>query len=148
MPTAGAFAGREHQLPVRVYYEDTDFTGLTYHASYVRFFERGRTDGLRVIGVGHADLLSTPDPCAFAVTRLTIEFLRSSRIDDALLVRTQFRAVRGPRLLIAQRITRGEAAIATAEVEAACIRPGGGVRRPPAGLAGRLAPWLLEPYSS
>ncbi|HEV7156767.1 MAG TPA: acyl-CoA thioesterase, partial [Caulobacteraceae bacterium] len=50
MPTAGAFAGREHQLPVRVYYEDTDFTGLTYHASYVRFFERGRTDGLRVIG--------------------------------------------------------------------------------------------------
>ena len=56
-PTAGRFDGREHLLPVRVYYEDTDFTGLVYHANYVRYFERGRSDFLRAIGVGHADLL-------------------------------------------------------------------------------------------
>lgn len=139
IPTAGAFTGSEHRLPVRVYYEDTDFTGLVYHASYIRFFERGRTDGLRLIGVGHGELLAAQDPCAFAVTRLAVEFLGPGRIDDALVVRTLFKAVRGPRLFISQSITRGEVVIARAEVEAACIRPGGGVRRPPAGLAERLA---------
>jgi len=147
-PTAGAFVGREHQLPVRVYYEDTDFTGLVYHASYVRFFERGRTDGLRLMGVGHTELLAAADPCAFAVTRITIEFRSPARIDDALVVRTRFKAVRGPRLFISQAITSGEVAIASAEVEAACIRPGGGVRRPPPGLATHLAPWLSEAQSS
>ena len=147
-PSAGAFVGREHQLPVRVYYEDTDFTGLVYHASYVRFFERGRTDGLRLMGVGHTELLAAADPCAFAVTRMTVEFKNPARIDDALVVRTRFRAVRGPRLIISQTITRAEMAIASAEVEAACIRPGGGVRRPPPDLAARLAPWLVEAQSS
>ncbi len=57
-------------LPVRVYYEDTDFTGVVYHASYLRFFERGRTEFLRAAGVEHAALLALPEPCAFAVTRI------------------------------------------------------------------------------
>lgn len=147
-PTAGAFVGRAHQLPVRVYYEDTDFTGLVYHASYVRFFERGRTDGLRLMGVGHTELLAAADPCAFAVIRLAIEFVNPAAIDDALTVCSLFQAIRGPRLIINQKIIRGEAIIATAEVEAVCIRPGGRVRRPPAGMATCLAPWLAEPQSS
>ena len=69
-PSAGVFSGREHRLPVRVYYEDTDFTGVVYHASYLRFFERGRTEFLRAAGVEHSALLALPEPCAFAVTRL------------------------------------------------------------------------------
>jgi acyl-CoA thioester hydrolase len=133
---------------VRVYYEDTDFTGVVYHASYVRFFERGRTDGLRTVGIGHADLLNAHDPCAFIVTRLVIEFQKTARIDDALLVRTLFEEVRGPRLIIRQQITRGEAVIARAEVEAACIRPGGRARRPPPELASRLRPFLRVATSS
>jgi acyl-CoA thioester hydrolase len=141
-PSAGAFVGREHRLPIRVYYEDTDFTGVVYHASYLRFFERGRTDGLRLAGVGHTELLERDDPCAFAVIRITVDFKSAARIDDALLVRTLFDAIDGPRLKIRQEITRGDAMIATAEVEAACIRPGGGARRPPAEMHAKLAPYL------
>ena len=147
-PSAGVFVGREHRLAVRVYYEDTDFTGVVYHASYVRFFERGRTDGLRVIGISHAQLLARSDPCAFTVTRLAIEFVRVGRIDDALVVRTLFEAVKGPRLFIRQRITRGVDEIASADVEAACIRPDGRARRPPAEMALRLGPYLAKSPSS
>ena len=143
-PSAGVFVGREHQLAVRVYYEDTDFTGVVYHASYVRFFERGHTDGLRLMGVGHAELLAMADPCAFAVTRLAIDFVSAARIDDALVVHTWFEQARGPRLYIRQQITRHGALIATAEVEAACIRPDGRPRRPPAGMVERVGPFLAK----
>jgi len=142
-PSAGVFVGREHQLAVRVYYEDTDFTGVVYHASYVRFFERGRTDGLRLMGVGHADLLTLPDPCAFAVTRLAIDFVSAARIDDALIVHTWFEAAKGPRLFIRQEISRASALIARAEVQAVCVRPDGRARRPPTGMAERVAPFLV-----
>ena len=144
-PSSGVFVGREHQLPVRVYYEDTDFTGVAYHGAYVRFFERGRSDGLRVAGVVHTELFEGPDPTAFTVTRLTIDFLAAARIDDALVVRTTFDEIRGSRLIIRQAITRGETLIARAEVEAACIRPGGRARRPPPELRQRLNPYLQAP---
>jgi acyl-CoA thioester hydrolase len=144
-PSAGVFVGREHRLAVRVYYEDTDFTGVVYHGAYVRFLERGRSDGLRVAGVKHADLLAASDPAAFTVTRLAIDFVRAARIDDALIVRTLFEEVKGPRLIIRQSITRGEEIISRAEVEAACIRPDGRARRPPPELAARLAPYLRGP---
>jgi acyl-CoA thioester hydrolase len=144
-PSAGAFVGREHRLPVRVYYEDTDFSGVVYHASYARFFERGRTDGLRLLGVGHTELLALPEPCAFAVTRLVIDFVSAARIDDALLVHTWFEEVKGPRLSIRQEISRAGALVARAEVAAACIRPADGrARRPPPGMAERLAPYLAR----
>ena len=120
-PDSGHLGGREHRLPVRVYYEDTDFTGVVYHGNYARYFERGRSDFLRVAGISHAELLARDEPSAFTVTKLTIEFRRAARIDDALVVRTTYDAIRGPRLFISQRITRGEELIATAEVEAACI---------------------------
>src|ERR1700709_2251409 len=83
-PSAGWMDGCEHVLPVRTYYEDTDFTGVVYHGAYVRFFERGRTDFLRLAGVNHAALLQRPDPLAFTVTRLAVDFRRAARIDDAL----------------------------------------------------------------
>ena len=134
--------GVEHVLPVRIYYEDTDFTGVVYHGGYVRFFERGRTDFLRLAGVHHAALLQRPDPFAFTVTRLAVAFQRPARIDDALEVRTRYHAVRGPRLLIRQRIVRGPEAIAEAEVEAACIDLSGRPRRPPADLLAALAPYF------
>src|SRR5665213_1499918 len=95
LPTAGVFEGREHVLPVRVYYEDTDLTGVVYHANYVRYFERGRSDFLRLAGVSHASLLRLDQPAAFAVTRLAIEFRSATRIDDALEVRTLFESTRG-----------------------------------------------------
>ncbi|MEG1030068.1 MAG: YbgC/FadM family acyl-CoA thioesterase, partial [Brevundimonas sp.] len=100
LPTAGRFDGQDHLLPVRVYYEDTDFTGLVYHANYVRYFERGRSDFLRVAGVGHVELLEQDEPLAFVVSDLVIKYLKPARIDDALVVRTRYEAIKGPRLII------------------------------------------------
>jgi len=140
IPTAGVIEGREHLLPVRVYYEDTDFTGVVYHANYVRYFERGRSDFLRVAGVRHAELLEREDPAAFAITRMEIDFKRAARIDDALVVRTTYDAAKGPRLFISQRITRGEELVCAAKVEAACIDMQGRPRKPPAGMLDLLRP--------
>jgi len=144
-PSAGWFEGREHVLPVRVYYEDTDFTGVVYHANYLRYFERGRSDFLRMAGVSHTDLLAHHEPTAFVVTRVEIDFKKPARIDDGLLVRTTYDAVKGPRLAITQRITRGDDVIATAAVSAACISLHGRPRKPPPGLVEALKPWFAPP---
>lgn len=140
IPTAGVIDGREHLLPVRVYYEDTDFTGVVYHANYLRYFERGRSDFLRVAGVHHAELLDRDDPAAFAITRMELDFKRAARIDDALVVRTTYDAAKGPRLFISQRITRDEELICAAKVEAACIDLQGRPRKPPPGMLETLRP--------
>lgn len=141
-PTHGRFEGREHRLPVRVYYEDTDFTGLVYHGSYVRFFERGRTDALRTLGVGHAELLEDDRPSAFVVSTMTLRFLKPARIDDALTVVTRFEAVRGPRLLISQTILRGQEVLCEADVVAVCIHLDGRPRRPGKAMVERIRPLL------
>lgn len=143
-PSAGWFEGREHVLPVRVYYEDTDFTGVVYHANYVRYFERGRSDFLRLAGVGHAELLDRPDPAAFVITKLAIEFKRPGRIDDALTVRTTYDVLKGPKLEIAQAIFRDDELLATAAVHAACIHLDGRPRRPPEILVEKLKGFLLS----
>jgi acyl-CoA thioester hydrolase len=141
-PSAGRFEGRDHLLPVRVYYEDTDFTGLVYHANYVRYFERGRSDFLRLAATGHQELLDRDDPLAFVVVRMELAFKRGARIDDALVVRTRYDSVKGARLLISQQIERGGELMVSAEVEAACIDLQGRPKRPPKSLAEGLAPWL------
>ena len=79
---------------MRVYYEDTDFTGVVYHANYLRYFERGRSEMLRVMGTPP----DREDHGAFAVTRVTIDYRAAARIHDALLVRTRFTGMKGPRL--------------------------------------------------
>jgi len=141
-PTAGRFEGREHRLPVRVYYEDTDFTGLVYHGNYVRYFERGRSDALRLMGIGHAELLDGDQPMAFVVTKMELAFLRPARIDDELLVRTRYEAVKGPRLLISQTITRADDDLCRADVEVVCIHMDGRPRRPTKALVEKVRPWL------
>ncbi|MES2897687.1 MAG: tol-pal system-associated acyl-CoA thioesterase [Pseudomonadota bacterium] len=139
-PSAGWLDGREHVLPVRIYYEDTDFTGVVYHANYVRYFERGRSDFLRVAGIRHAELQA--QDAAFAIVRMELEFKRAARIDDALLVRTTYDSARGPRLFIGQKIFRGEELICRAQVEAACIDLAGRPRKPPAGMLEQLRPYF------
>lgn len=141
-PSHGRFEGREHRLPVRVYYEDTDFTGLVYHGSYVRFFERGRTDALRTLGIGHADMLDGETPTAFVVAEMALRFLSPARIDDALTVVTRFEAVKGPRLVMAQSIRRDDRILCEADVVAACIHLDGRPRRPSPALRAAVAPLL------
>lgn len=144
LPTAGRFDVRDHLLPVRVYYEDTDFTGLVYHANYVRYFERGRSDFLRAIGVGHADLLEQDQPMAFVVAELNIRYLKPARIDDALVVRTVYEQVKGVRLIIRQTVERGGEVLCRADVTAVCIHLDGRPRRPSKGLIEKVTPWLAK----
>jgi acyl-CoA thioester hydrolase len=141
-PSAGRFEGRAHLLPVRIYYEDTDFTGLVYHANYLRFFERGRSDFLRLAGVHHSALLEGEQPIGFAVNKMALEFQRPARIDDALVVKTWFERLKGPRIFISQTLWRGAETLVAAQVEVCCISLSGRPRKPPAMLLGRLAPFL------
>lgn len=147
-PDGGRFEGRVHHLPVRIYYEDTDFSGAVYHANYLRYFERGRSDFLRLAGIAHTALLEGADPIAFAVVRMTLDFVKSARIDDALLVRTAYDAVRGPRLFITQSIQRRDEEIARAAVEACCISLTGRPKRPPPLLSEKLTPYFQVPAST
>lgn len=139
-PTAGAFEGREHQLPVRIYYEDTDFSGIVYHANYLRYLERGRSDFFRLAGISHTELAQ--QETAFAIIRMELDFKRSARIDDALLVRTTYDRVEGARLFVTQRITRGEDVVLEAKGVAVCISLSGRPRRPTAEMLDKLSPWL------
>jgi acyl-CoA thioester hydrolase len=143
-PSSGRFDAHGHVLPVRVYYEDTDFTGVVYHANYLRFFERGRTEFLRAAGVDHRTLLELPDPCAFTVTKLTIQYRRPARVDDALEVRTVYQRLRGVRIEVRQQLLRGEELLSEAEVEVICISTDGRPRRPPPELLSRIRPLLAE----
>ena len=125
-------------LPVRVYYEDTDFSGVVYHAAHLKFFERGRTEALRACGVIHSEMLKRAEPLAFAVTKMTIEWRAPARIDDLLEVRTRFVEVKGARMMLEQEIRCGANLIARADVEAACMNLEGRARRLPADLATSL----------
>ncbi len=128
-------------LPVRVYFEDTDFSGSVYHASYLRFMERGRSDFLRSVGVGHRALAAGEEgePLSFAVRQMTIDFLRAATIDDLLEVETRVMRVDGARLALAQRIDRAGEMLVTAELTIAVVSASGKARRIPRSIAAQLA---------
>jgi acyl-CoA thioester hydrolase len=145
LPPAGRFDGRAHLIPIRIYYEDTDFSGLVYHANYLRYFERGRSDFLRAAGIGHSALLAGENPTAFAILRIELDFKQAARIDDALVVRTCFDRVEGARLHISQAIMREGRTITAAAVEACCITPPHGrPKRAPEAMITQLKPFLLQ----
>ena len=145
LPASGRFDGKAHLLPVRVYYEDTDFTGVVYHANYLRYFERGRSEFLRLTGVSHTQLRDLDPPMAFVVVRMTIDYRKAARIDDALIVRTQYERVVKARLHVRQTLLRGLDVIAEAVEEIACIDLDGRPRRPPQALMDGLRTWFLAP---
>lgn len=128
----------EFAFSVRVYYEDTDFSGVVYHARYLHFFERGRTEALRACNISHTELLAREEPLAFAVRKMTTEWISPARIDDVLEVATRFVEVTGARLIIEQAIRREGALIARAEVEAACMNLDGRPSRLPREIVARL----------
>ncbi|MCU0882091.1 MAG: acyl-CoA thioesterase [Hyphomonadaceae bacterium] len=119
-------------------------SGVVYHANYLRYFERGRSDFLRLAGVNHTELLARDPPLAFAVTAMDIRYRKAARIDDSLRVTTTYDSIKGVRLRISQTVTRGDDVIATAEVEAVCIDLSGRPRRPFAELMSQLGPYLLS----
>jgi acyl-CoA thioester hydrolase len=126
-----------HLLPVRVYYEDTDFSGVVYHASYLRFMERGRTELIRSLGVAQRELFDGEIPLAFAVRRMTIDWLKPAVMDDELTIETTPTIARGASMEISQRVLRRAEVLLTAEVIVACVGAGR-ARRIPEALRKRL----------
>ncbi len=131
-PTAGRFDGTCHLLPVRVYFEDTDLSGIVYHANYLRFAERGRSDFLRMAGVHHHELATQDPPIYFTIQRLEIDFVKPARVDDELLIKTYADRVSGARLDMRQEITKDGEILARLVVKAACINDLGRPQRLPA----------------
>jgi acyl-CoA thioester hydrolase len=128
----GTIVNGRHVMSVRVYYEDTDFSGVVYHASYLRFMERGRTNHLRLLGADHRALFEeveqeTPG-FAFVVRSMQIEFLKPARMDDVLQVTTAPEEVRGASITLHQRVMRGDELLIEARVRVAFVS--GGRARP------------------
>ncbi|MFM8607093.1 MAG: tol-pal system-associated acyl-CoA thioesterase [Hyphomicrobiales bacterium] len=130
-----------HRLSIRIYYEDTDFSGVVYHASYLRFLERGRTETLRDRGIDQATLYGDGGKGAlsFAVRHMVIDWLKPARMDDVVIVETQIGAIKGASLTLHQRILRGEDILMTAEVLVALVTDGKPARMPPS-LRAKLQP--------
>jgi acyl-CoA thioester hydrolase len=126
-----------HLLPIRVYYEDTDFSGVVYHASYLRFMERGRTELIRDLGIDQRELFDGGTALAFAVRSMRLEFIKPAAMDDLLTVETTPVEIKGASMLVRQRVLRGGDVLVEAEVKVVCIGTGK-ARRIPDGLRKRL----------
>jgi acyl-CoA thioester hydrolase len=138
----GSDGARRHILPVRVYFEDTDFSGLVYHASYVRWCERGRSDYLRLIGNEHRALIeggAGAEPAAFVVRRMRLEYLKPARIDDVLEIETRALEAKGATLNLAQRVMRDGAVLFEAEVLVVLVSVSGKPQRISQRIRARLA---------
>jgi acyl-CoA thioester hydrolase len=133
----GEIRDGRHVMSLRVYYEDTDFSGLVYHASYLRFMERGRTNYLRLLGADQRALFEETEKeapgFAFVVRSMQIEFRKAARMDDVLDVITMSHDVRGASITLDQRIVRGEEVLIEARVQVAFVS-GGRARRIPEAL--------------
>lgn len=125
-----------HRFPVRIYYEDTDFSGNVYHAAYLKFFERGRTEFLREAGIHHSELAA--EGIAFAVRSMDLQFDGAARIDDLLTVTTDVAAISGARLTLRQAILRDETVLTQASVLVVAIKTSGGPARMPRAILTRF----------
>lgn len=131
-----------HRLEARVYFADTDFSGVVYHARYLEFLERGRSDYLRLVGIHHTELAagSQGERIVWVVRRMEIDFRSPARIDDILTIETRAEAISGARIFMAQRILRDDELLIEAKVEAAIIGESGRPRRFPREWVERFLP--------
>lgn len=129
-PVEGRFDGTMHRFPIRIYFEDTDLSGVVYHANYLRFMERARSDMLRLAGIDQRAAHDAGEG-AYAVASLAIRYAAPARLDDALIVETKVTEVRAAAVSIHQRVIRGAILLAEADVVAALVAPSGRPRRQP-----------------
>ena len=130
---SGALTEFGHRLMARVYYADTDFSGVVYHARYLEFFERGRSDYLRLAGVHHTELHQGKhgERIVWVVRRMEIDFRAPARMDDILTIDTSTQDISGARIVMAQQLKRGAEVLVQAKVEAAIIGENGRPKRFP-----------------
>lgn len=143
-PARGEMRDGAHHFPVRVYYEDTDIGGIVYHANYLKFMERGRTEFLRHAGVDQGAARTSAAPYQFAVAEMAIAFKKPATLDDTLDVRTRIRDVRRASLILAQEIWRDGTLIADATVRVGCIQPDGRVKRLPGTLYMAFRDFMID----
>jgi acyl-CoA thioester hydrolase len=125
---AGRIEGRVHVLPIRVYYEDTDFSGAVYHANYLKFCERARSDCLRLLDIHHSELQGT---AGFVVRRMVCDFLKPALIDNLLEVETRFGEFGGARMELSQTVLRAKERLFEAQVTVVLVDKQGKPRRLP-----------------
>lgn len=125
---SGRIEGKVHILPVRVYYEDTDFSGAVYHANYLKFCERARSDCLRLLGIHHSEMHGT---ASFVVRRMVCEFLKPALIDNLLEVETRFVEFAGARMELTQTVMRASEKLFEAQVTVALVDGQGRPKRLP-----------------
>ena len=142
-PNFGRFEGKTHILPIRIYYEDTDLSGVVYHANYLRYMERGRTEFFRCAGIWLARL-HEPEPVAWTLRKAALEYHRPARLDDPLEVHTRCGGLSGARMTAVQRVMSGAALLVEGHVEACIITLSGKPRRIPQEIRDKLAPFLSE----
>jgi len=135
----------QHWLKIRVYYEDTDFTGMVYHANYLRFFERGRSDFLRDAGVSHQNLLARETPAAFTLTNVEVDYKKAAKVDDLLTIRTRSLGVKGVRMYFAQTCFREQEVIAEGRITAVMIHADGRPMKPIKDVVEQLKPYEYQP---
>ncbi len=140
----GRFEGKTHVLPIRVYYEDTDLSGVVYHANYLRFMERGRTEFFRLVGVTALAALDDAEPTAWTLRNASLEYIRPARLEDQLEVHTGCPHLGKARMLADQKIYAGGTLLVHGRVEACIMTLTGKPRRIPPDVRAKLLPYLLE----
>ena len=132
-----------HRWPVRIYYEDTDAGGVVFHARYLHFFERARTEFMRALGLEHSRLLADYG-VIFIVRRVDLELAAPARLDDALEVVTRIDAMTGARLRVRQEARRDGRLLAAGDLQLAVVGSDLRPKRLPAALTDRLAAWVAS----
>lgn len=129
-PSDGVIDGDRHLYAVRVHYEDTDLSGVVYHANYLRWFERARSDLLRQLGIDQRAAIEAGEG-AYAVAELTIRYLRAARLDDDLIVETRCGEVRAATCRMNSRLWRDDELLSEAHFRVGFVGPDGRPRRQP-----------------
>lgn len=144
LPTNGAVTDNVHRFPLRVYYEDTDAGGIVYHANYLRFAERARSECLRLIGWQHDRMLAETG-LGWVVRRAAIDFRLPARLDDSLVIETRVVELKGARMVARQTILREADLLVGVDIELVLLSPSGRPGRIPAPLADAIRPFLVTP---
>jgi acyl-CoA thioester hydrolase len=143
---AGRFEGKVHILPIRIYYEDTDLSGIVYHANYLRYMERGRSEFFRAAGIPRLAQLDAPQPTAWTLRKAELEYLRPARLDDLIEVHTSAASLTGARMVAEQNIFCKGAQLTRGAVEACIITLEGKPRRIPQEMRDKLTPFVMERF--
>ena len=144
-PPGGILVGARHLYAVRVYYEDTDLSGIAYHANYLRWFERARSDLLRLLGIDQRAAIESGEG-AYTISEVNLKYLRPAKLDDDVVIETMSSGVGAASLRMQQTARRGADILATADVRAAFITLDGRPRRQPAAWRAAFQTFMNEDH--